>query len=315
MNFLECNVCLHAFSNVRKPCVFACGHGCCEECFNEIKSSICHICRRPNIEKRINQAIFDIFKQTETYFATKQRKYLNSYIKIVPQISAYVSDATKQLKNYLSGRNMPKDVLEILIIQSKHDDDFMENISFENLCVISDPVFRIRSKSEKVVEENEVRNLSSFIYKKFFSISNTGIKWRNYYRRPTEFANQTSELMREAILNDYFEKEFCAYIALSNDNECLLDKKPIGCIFWIIDPRLRLTKFKIGQLVKLVQMPPREFTGRFNQHPIIYSENRGCHIIEFHNGNKKLEELVINTFIYLVDILILFFIGFLFSSL
>lgn len=66
MNFLECKICMFPFTNERKPCVFKCGHGCYEICFDKLKSYIsgekaCHLCRIEKIVKNISQAIFDIY--------------------------------------------------------------------------------------------------------------------------------------------------------------------------------------------------------------------------------------------------------------
>lgn len=211
MEFLNCPKCRLAFNTFKVPYVFPCGHGMCEQCAEPYRNSLeCWICRQVFNEINKNQAIYSMLTNAESTFAQMERAYLTNWCKIIPDISFCVSDASKKLKKFLERKNIPQEVVNILIINSKHENTFSDK-ELKNLRVIPELAFCILSTRESYIKRGEVPNKPEFYYERYYSVSNDNYdKWRNYYRRAEIESNSNDErnsFTKEAIKNDFFLKK------------------------------------------------------------------------------------------------------------
>lgn len=248
----------------------------------------------------VNYALFNFFTDVEANFQPMNRSHLVQWCKIIPDISCYISDATKKLKTFLERQEIPQDAVELLIINSKTKKSIVEK-DYKNLCVISSLAFSIFSTQEPYIYKGDVPGKPDFYYSRYYSTSNdNGDTWRNYYRR-SDSNDRIADLNEIDDQVNVFDKQIVAYIALTSDNEKVMRDKSIGQIVWVVEPLLQT--FIVGDFVRVKGRLPMDFKGSYQRTPIVYSEDCGEFIVDFWTGWRKFETgivcaILINIFFF-----------------
>ena len=159
----ECNICNDYFMDDNKPIWLKCGHSLCFSCFD--KSSKCPFCReeisRPFMVNYAMQSDLDLCNNYFNRDEIKRGKIID-FDFVIPDISHYVSEGNKKLKQFLElNTNFPEIAIDCL---TKNDNQKFWPVNFKteenrkinneyfnclNVIVSGNFIFKITSSKEE----------------------------------------------------------------------------------------------------------------------------------------------------------------------
>lgn len=328
MDFLTCKICIQNFQfNI--PKVLNCGHTICDCCVKKC-NDICPTCRSKIESTNTNYEINYVFTEVDSFFKNEKKTNgrITSFDFIIPNISYYVSDATKKLKAFLQLSKIPDFAIDYLLKNSNEDfwpknfenevnritnREFIGNL---NVIISEECLFRIKSR-EEIIEQNECKSRPTFYYNKYYSSNKIlNDEWRNYYRRnedgpiietKTNYFKKDSEVKKEEKTyerkesSEMYKNDIVACLVLFSDNRDYGSdfNKNIGFIFWLANPTFVPNKFQynINQHVKLGDVP-YGLTGNYNDYNITTTDVNGLSIIRKNSEFWALSETYVNAYYY-----------------
>jgi hypothetical protein len=160
----ECNICNDYFNmNDNKPIWLNCGHSLCFSCYD--KSRRCPFCRKEFSRPfMVNYALQLVLEECNNYFNKDEikRGKIIGFDFMIPDISYYVSEANKKLRQFLElDTNFPEKAIDCL---TKNDNQkfwpvnfntednrkiYNEYFSCLNVIVSDNFIFKIKSSKEE----------------------------------------------------------------------------------------------------------------------------------------------------------------------